>query len=121
MYSISATNKTPNIELDEANCIIRIVGRSIHEDPKGFYADVFERCKAILDKNPAEFKIVFELTYFNSSSAIIFRDFIRMFDASSATISVDWCYEDDDDEMRGSGEEFDHLFENIQFEFVVIS
>ena len=120
MYSVRATNKTPNIELDSTNSVIRIVGRSIHEDPKGFYSEIFDRCKSALDANPTEFKIVFELTYFNSSSAIIFRDFIRMFDASNSKISVEWCYEDDDDEMKSSGEEFDHLFDDILFDFVVI-
>ncbi|MCH2234265.1 MAG: DUF1987 domain-containing protein [Crocinitomicaceae bacterium] len=121
MYTLEATNKTPNIQLDETNCIIRFVGRSIHEDPKGFYSNLFEKCRSVLETNPTEFKIVFELAYFNSSSAIVFRDLIRMFNASSATVSVDWCYEDDDDEMRGSGEEFNHLFDDIQFDFVVIS
>lgn len=119
MLDIKATNKTPNIKFNEGDRKLTIKGRSIHEDPKAHYEGLFHFINEFIEKKEPSITVHFELSYFNSSSAIVFRDLIRILNESPVDVNIDWYYESDDDEMKASGEEFDQLFPSIQFNFNV--
>ena len=119
---IEATAKTPKIKVQPKKGIIHISGISIPEDPMAFYASFHEAVdQYILD--PVENTIVeFKLEYFNTSTTLILRNFIKKLNkiSSSTKLSVNWYFEEDDEDMEEVGEEFKILFPDLDFSIIQV-
>jgi len=109
---IEPTHKTPKVYFDPANDHFEISGRSIPEDSVGFY-------KRILDwideygqsPNPkTEFK--FELEYFNTSSSKNILELLKKLEKifqNNHDIRISWYYDEDDEDMEETGEDYKAL------------
>jgi hypothetical protein len=119
---ISPTKKTPEILLSPEG-LIRIKGRSIHEDVTDFYIQVEEWVSRYIN-SPAEVTIVeMSLDYFNSASAKVFIHLLQK--VTYVTLKhrkfiFNWYYEDGDEDILERGQYFSSVLD-VPFNFIKIS
>jgi hypothetical protein len=103
----------PAIELDKEGGIFKIKGKSIPEDSANFYSIVFKWFDEYF-KDPNEHtRLIFNLDYYNSSSAREVANLIKYFDSKyqeGFDVSIVWLYNGDDEVMKENGEDFSILF-----------
>jgi len=125
---INPTQYTPRVIFDPEAGTYEIVGESRPEDVRSFYGpiiDWLDEFKEYLSANEEagkkyDFKIVLE--YFNSTSAKFVLDILMKLDeflVEGHEFKIDWHYEEIDEDMRESGEEFDKLT-SVPFKFTRI-
>ncbi|MBQ9469442.1 MAG: DUF1987 domain-containing protein [Bacteroidales bacterium] len=119
---------TPGILFDPEKSVFEIYGVSRPENVVGFYKPLLTWLdtynQEVLQAEPEvhrQLEVNLKMTYFNSASSKFLLDmlllFIRM-DAGNCKVRVNWYYEEDDDEIKESGEE---LSEMLGFPFNYIS
>ena len=116
---IAATKFTPEVSFEPG--LLTLTGRSIPENSVGFYQDLYAWVENYYDEPSDETEVIVQLDYFNTSSAKCILDFLRMFTPihdSGRTVVVRWHYDDDDDDMLESGEDYQEL---VGFDFDFIS
>jgi hypothetical protein len=105
---ISPTKNTPEIILNPEG-IIRIRGRSIHENVTDFFAPVEEWVTGYI-VNPAEVTSVdMNLEYFNSASAKVFIHLLQKITyvaLKHKKFIINWYYEEGDEDILERGEYF---------------
>jgi len=116
---IPATKSSPEILLNPEG-MIRISGRSIHENIFEFFKPVEDWVNEYI-KNPADVTCVdMSLEYFNSASAKLL---IQLFQKISHVqlrnkkFIVNWYYEEGDEDIFERGEYFSSVL-NIPFNFI---
>ena len=114
---IQGTNDTPKVLLDPNSEIFEISGRSLPEDVVTFYKPVLEWLEEYKTK-PLEYtEFVFRYIYFNTATSKLIQDILikleELFEAGN-NVQVVWFYEEDDEDMLDSGEEF---MENVDVPF----
>ena len=112
-YKTKKTSQTPEISLNAITGDLSFLGRSLPEDSSVFYKPVF----SWLDEytmNPAKkTSVIFGLDYFNTASAKAIFSIIVKFDKLSKNnhqININWLYDEDDEDMKELGEEYQDLF-----------
>jgi len=109
---IEPTHKTPKVYLDPENNAFEISGRSIPEDSVGFYKPVLDWLDEYA-KNPlprTEFK--FELEYFNTASSKNILEILKKLESiyeQGHDVKIIWYYEEDDEDMEETGEDYKAL------------
>ncbi len=105
---ISPTKNTPEIILNPEG-IIRIRGRSIHENVTDYFAPVEEWVTEYI-VNPADVTCVdMNLEYFNSASAKVFIHLLQKITyvaLKNKKFIFNWYYEDGDEDILERGEYF---------------
>ena len=118
---IPETSNTPHIVLDPTTNTFLIEGKSFPEDGKEFYRPVIEWMDEYKSTSPSLFKIDFNLFYLSSSSVISIKQvLLKVIDmhAQGTNITVVWNYDDDDDDIKKTGEDYQKLLK-INFEFKI--
>jgi len=119
---IEATKYTPEIYFDCEKNILEIRGKSYPENTSVFYSPVFKWLETYLGHEKSQdITVNMELIYFNSSSSKILMDFCDILDAAAANgkaITVNWIYEEDDEDAFEFGEEFQEDLEFVTFNLV---
>lgn len=109
---IPRTMKTPDIFFDLELGNFEIKGRSIPENSVDFYSQVMQWLDEY-EKNPNEdTKLSVKLEYFNTSSSKCLIDIFRRLEKihnRSTKVEVHWYYEEEDEDMKESGEDFRDL------------
>ncbi len=114
-------NNTPHIILDVDADNYLIEGKSFPEDSKEFYRPVIEWMEAYKLTNPKVFKICFNLFYLSSSSIISVKQFLMKtvdLNNSGTKVTVEWCYDEDDDDIKKTGEDYQKLT-NLNFVYKI--
>jgi hypothetical protein len=120
---IDQTQNTPLINCDTNTNSISIEGESRPENVRAFYSSLFEWIdnyeKLIyyavsLSSNEKKIELNFKLEYFNSSSLKIFMEVIDRLQkvekgSEKITLSINWFYEEDDEDILDSGKEFEKM------------
>lgn len=106
---IQGTNDTPKVILDREGDMFEISGRSLPEDVVAFYQPILDWLEDY-KSNPLEYtEFVFRYIYFNTATSKLIQDVIikleELFEAGN-NVQVMWFYEEDDEDMQDSGEEF---------------
>jgi hypothetical protein len=118
---IPPAKNTPEIIL-HPDGIVKIRGRSIHEDAAVFFIPV-EQWIAEYIHNPADVTTVdMSLEYFNSASAKIFISLLQKITfvtLKHKKFVINWYYEEGDDDMLERGEYFASIL-NVRINFVRI-
>ncbi len=118
---IEGTVKTPSIILEAEKGKLEFSGRSIPENSIEFYKPVVDWVDKYLENLPERTTIAVKLEYFNTSSSKslfeIFKKFERIFKSGNQVL-VRWFYEQEDEDMQESGEDFRDLLK-IPFELIV--
>ncbi len=119
-YFIEGSQKTPVIDLDEGG-VLRIGGRSIHEDPDKFFEPVVnwidEYCRLHKEDHTT---VEIELEYFNSGSAKFILSILQTLTKKihpRENLTINWHYEEGDDDILERGEYYSSLLDK---EFVFI-
>ncbi|MBA3970624.1 MAG: DUF1987 domain-containing protein [Bacteroidetes bacterium] len=118
---LSPSNNTPHIILDvDANTFL-IEGKSFPEDSKEFYRPVIEWMDEFKQTTPKSVKICFNLFYLSSSSIISVKQFLMKaveLNTGGAAIIIEWAYDEDDDDIKKTGEDYQKLTK-LNFEYKV--
>lgn len=119
---IEPTRRTPEVYLGPEG-VIKIWGRSISEDARGFYDEI----NLWLDdymQSPAETTSVeITLEYFNSASAkqiILILQKLLMLTLKHKKLNINWFYEEGDDDILEKGEYFSSML-NLKFNFIELA
>jgi len=119
---IEPTKKTPEVYLGPEG-VIKIWGRSISEDAKGFYDEVNLWIDEYL-KEPADVTSVeVTLEYFNSASAkqiIMILQKLLLLTLQHKKLNVNWFYEEGDEDILEKGEYFSSVL-NLKFNFIELN
>ena len=105
---IQAANDTPEIELDSEKGVFRFEGKSLPEDVIKFFAPVQNWFDQYAQNPNPQTKIVFNLDYFNSSSArFIVKILIGLenINGIKSDVNVLWYYLENDEVMHDRGME----------------
>ncbi|MBS3769493.1 MAG: DUF1987 domain-containing protein [Bacteroidales bacterium] len=120
--SIEGTNKTPSVKLDPVSGVIEIKGRSIPENSIEFYRPIVEWLDEYA-KNPNKKTTVnVQLEYFNTSSSKCILDIFKKLESlkkSRNEVIINWYYEEDDEDMLESGEDYESII-RIPFKMIEI-
>ena len=113
---------TPFIELDPAQGILTIEGRSIPENPESFYNVVYSSMLAYYRSPQKLTTLNFQFEYINSGSSKFILRFFQLikkeYDAGNDCI-VNWYYEEDDENILDLGEHYKNTFK-LPFKFIEI-
>jgi len=121
-FKIEGTLKTPAIEFNALDGTIKIEGRSIPENSKGFYEPVLEWLNSYA-ANPKPSTVAdIKLEYFNTSSSKCILDIFKILDSIHETgneVMINWYYEKPDEDMLEAGEEYQTIV-SVPFTMKVI-
>jgi hypothetical protein len=116
---IAPTKNSPEIILNP-NGMIKILGRSIHENVAEFFASVQDWIEEYIEV-PAEVTCVdMNLEYFNSASAKVFIHLLEMIKhvtLKNKKFIFNWYYEDGDEDIFERGEYFASVLD-VPFNFI---
>jgi hypothetical protein len=111
-FYLEETAKTPKLSFNSQAGKFLMAGRSIPENSIEFYKPLFEWLDDYV-KHPAT-KTMFDikLEYFNtSSSKCLVEIFRRLEQIKNQDIIINWFYEEDDEDMQESGEDFKEIID----------
>jgi hypothetical protein len=113
---IEATDVTPLVSLN-TNEECNIEGKAIPEDPVAFFKPVFEWVEQV---NTEHLIMNVNLVYFNTSVSKHLMDFFRKLEDNPkiTAITINWHYEEGDEEIQESGEIYQELLERTNFRFI---
>ena len=104
--------KSPLIKVDNATGVIELSGRSNPENAREFYMPLLDWIKEYQQHPAAETVLNINLEHFNTSSSKFLLDVMRtlkqIYDAGNKC-TVNWYYEDDDEEMLESAEVYEAM------------
>lgn len=115
---LEKTKNSPEIIMDKENKTFKIAGRSIVEDPGEFYAPIYNWLDEYVKSPLPETDFIFDLEYFNSSSARQIMEIIMLLENINKTgnsVKVSWMYEEGDEMSKERGDEI-KLVSKLDFE-----
>ena len=107
---ISGTSKTPEVAFLTSARTMKLSGRSIPENSIDFYAPLIEWADGLCNSEGAV-EVNIHLEYFNTSSSKCLMDLVKRIEASTENASVNWYYEEDDEDMLEAGEDYDAIID----------
>ena len=120
--SIEGTAKTPTVLFDIENGLLEIKGRSIPENSTEFFRPLMEALKGNQNNFGKAINVNFQLEYFNTSSSKCILDLLKLLATikkNGVEVLVNWYYEEDDEDMLESGENYQEIV-NIPFKMLLI-
>ena len=112
--NIASTRKTPEIELNVEEGLIRIHGVSIPENSKTFYEPLMTWISEYLQSPKSITTVILALRYMNSSTTMIINKILKSIDKEITEpnkLRFEWHYEEEDYEMYDVGEYYQELLD----------
>ena len=120
IVTVESGDKTPFVELNRSEGIIKFEGRSIPENAQQFYKAILTWIENYM-QNPATLTTLhLNLEYFNTSSSKIILDImmrLKKLKDKGNNAKVIWLYHEEDEEMHEAGEDYASLIE-VPFEII---
>jgi hypothetical protein len=124
-FYIEATECTPEIFFDREHHRLEIRGSSYPENARAFYAPVFfwleEYFSQLINAGGERVTVNIEIEYFNSNSWKVLVGFFDLLDKAALKgiqVTINWIYEEDDEDILEYGEEFQEDHPDMVFCFV---
>lgn len=114
-FYLEDTPDTPKVILDAKNGIFELSGRSLPEDGYSFYQPIIAWFKGYAQHPNQETQLHLKYEYFNSAYPTYNQEIIGILE-QLPNAKIIWYYQEDDEEMKQAGEEFEEI-SNIIFEF----
>lgn len=112
---IVETDETPMVLLDAANLQFEFSGKSLPEDVTSFYGPILDWIDDYADEMEGEEAVFkFNLIYFNTASSKMILDIFMAIEGmveDGKNVSVEWIYDEDDEDMEEAGEEYADIVE----------
>ena len=112
---IVETDETPMVLLDAANLQFEFSGKSLPEDDTSFYGPILDWIDDYADEMDGEEAVFkFNLIYFNTASSKMILDIFMAIEGmveDGKNVSVEWIYDEDDEDMEEAGEEYADIVE----------
>ena len=110
-FFLEATPKTPRLYFSKETGEFEISGRSIPENSIEFYKPVINWLDNYINQPNHHTLLVIKLEYFNTSSSKCLVEILRRLESliSQSIVKVKWCYEEEDEDMQESGEDFKEI------------
>ena len=86
-------------------------GRSIPENSIDFYKPLLEWVESNVGESESSVAISVKLEYFNTSSSKCLMDLFKRIEKVAPQASVDWYYEEEDEDMLEAGEDYDAIID----------
>ncbi|UII31563.1 DUF1987 domain-containing protein [Fulvivirga ulvae] len=120
-YTLIPSPKTPRLYFNAQNGDFEISGRSIPENSIEFYKPLLEWLDEYEKKPQPETKLHVNLEYFNTSSSKCLVEILRKLEKVNEhhNVKVFWHYEEEDEDMMESGEDFKKILK-LPIELVVV-
>ena len=115
---LPASERSPGIDFNFDDNLFHLKGESYPEDIASFYGDLLQNLGTHFDSlDGAKINFIFDLIYFNSSTAKVLMNLFELLDeaGNKNDVTVTWNYETDDDNMEEMGEEFGEDLEHATF------
>ncbi|MBD79911.1 MAG: nuclear pore complex subunit [Crocinitomicaceae bacterium] len=120
---IDGSSKTPIINFDPNEGKFEIGGRSIPENAVDFYRPIYNWLDEYVKSPVKATELNIKLEYFNTSSSKCLLDVFKKVEYltknSLGDVTVNWYYEEDDEDMLEAGEDYDIII-SIPFNFVSV-
>lgn len=120
--SIEGTKKTPSVNLDPETGVIEIKGRSIPENSIEFYRPIMEWLDQYAHNPKKKTTVNVQLDYFNTSSSKCILDIFKKLESLKKArneVVINWYYEEDDEDMLESGEDYESII-RVPFKMIEI-
>lgn len=121
---LKETPTTPIVLLDPDAGIIRIEGRSIPENVIDFYQPIISWIDNYSREPKEKTEVHFQLEYFNTSSSKRLFDIMKKVEAIAVNtgkdVSINWYYEEDDEDIYYAGNDYKALITKIDFNLIEI-
>ena len=104
---LEASAKTPEVVFDPTSGTLLLKGRSIPENSIEFYKPLNDWIDGYAANPGAQTVIEMKLEYFNTSSSKCILDLFKKLEKLNGTdVSVNWYFEEDDEDMEEAGEDY---------------
>ncbi|NNM94328.1 MAG: DUF1987 domain-containing protein [Bacteroidia bacterium] len=117
---LDGTPTTPVVNFLPSRGTFELSGRSIPENAAEFYKPLIECLDSYAQsKSLPPTQVDIKLEYYNTATSRCLLDIFKKLDAmkkSGTEVTVDWYYEEDDDDMRDAGEYYQTLV-SVGFNF----
>lgn len=120
VLSIKGTQETPEVMLDKQSGVFSISGKSLPEDVKEFYNPLIEWIENYSNEPNPETNLKVKMEYFNTASSKMLLEIFELFKNlhdSGNKVTVDWYYQEDDEDMQDAGEDYADIVE-LPFNFI---
>ena len=122
LYQIESTKQTPEIDFNNKTGVLLIRGRSMSENSFEFFKEVNLWIEEYLNSPVEETIVKIHLEYFNTSSSKcileIFKKLKKINDIQDKNINIKWFYDEDDEEMMETGEDYQDITD-LPFEILI--
>lgn len=105
---IEATENSLRVSFDAEKGLLEIEGASYPEDATEFFRPLEIWLKDYVSKVRGPITLVLKIGYLNSSSIKCMMDFIQSLEeyhAGGGKVSINWYYEEDDEDIQEMGED----------------
>lgn len=116
------TRSTPYVLIDEEKGYMKLQGVSFHENVAEFYKDIKDWLGTFLKTDFSCFAFDCELEYFNSSTAKLLLNMLRIMDTSVSDhkkVVVNWITSAENEIVAECGEDFQDVLVNLEFNMVI--
>jgi hypothetical protein len=119
---LEKTVKTPYVNFDAESGILKIIGRSIPENPDEFYSKLFNWVNEYFKKPQSDTLVNIQLEYINSGSSKFILEFFQLiqdYNSKGHNCKISWHYEEDDEAVLELGKHYQAII-NVPFKLVEI-
>ena len=119
---IEKTVKTPFVNFDAESGILKIIGRSIPENPDEFYSKLFNWINEYFKNPQSETLINIQLEYINSGSSKFILEFFQLIQdylRKGFSCKISWYYEEDDEAVLELGKHYQAIID-VPFKLIEI-
>lgn len=121
-FLLDATPKTPEIKFEFKSGSFEMTGRSIPENSIEFYEPLLDWVNEYVQNPQDQTVLSIKLEYFNTSSSKCLVEILRKLEKihqDGHPVEVAWYYEEEDEDMLESGEDFKEIIK-VPFTMIVL-
>jgi hypothetical protein len=111
---LAGTDQTPQVTLNKEKSIFEFSGRSLTDKALDFYQPIIKWIAEYSESPNSKTEVVFKMEYMNTASSKALFDLFSILQSIEGA-KVVWCFQDEDEDMEETGEEFSSIVK-IPFE-----
>jgi len=119
---LEPTQTTPLVIINSFEGTIELKGKSSPENALKFYMPILKTTYKLFRHSISPINVDMSFTYFNTSSAKCLFSFfkvLRVLKQRGVNITINWCYEEEDEDMLEIGTEYEEIL-NLSFNYIEV-